>query len=240
MANNYIQPGENIDLTAPTGGVTTGVGTLVGRLFAVALATASAAAAFVGRRIGIWKLAKTSAQAWAVGDKIYWDDANKVASATLTAGFRFIGIATSAAANPSSTGYVLLVPGFAAWMVGQGEAGPAAASKNTAGPVTLTAAEIVGGIVVADPNGAGRTYTLPTAALLVAALQAPAVGDIIRCLIVNGADAAETITLAAGSGGAFDANQTSASQVIGQNSSKYVHIRLTNVTAASEAYVVYA
>lgn len=240
MANNYIQPGENLDLTAPTGGVTTGVGTLVGRIFSVALATASAAAAFVGRRCGVWKLAKTSAQAWAVGDKVYWDDTNKVASTTLTAGFRFIGLATATAANPSSTGYVLLVPGFAAWLVGQGESAPAAASKATAGAVTLTAAEIVGGIVVADCAGAGRTYTLPTAALLVAAIPGVAVGDIIRCLIINGSDAAETITLAEGTGGGWDTNQTSSSRVIPQNSSKLVAIRITNVTASSEAYVVYA
>lgn len=240
MASNYSQPGEKLDLTAPTGGVTTGVGTLVGRLFTVALATAAAAATFVGQRVGVWKLAKTSAQAWAAGDKIYWDDTNKVASATLTAGFRFIGIAIAAAANPSSTGYVLLVTGFAGWMVGQGESVPAPASKSTAGAVTLTAAEVIGGIVVADPNGAGRTYTLPTAALLVAALQAPQVGDIIRCKVINGADAAETITLQEGTGGTWDANQTSASRVIAQLNSKDVLIRLTNVTASSEAYVVYA
>lgn len=240
MAGNYIEPGENLDLTAPTGGVTTGVGALIGRLFVVALTTASAAAAFVGRRVGLWKLAKTSAQTWSVGDRIYWDNTNKVADNTLTAGARFIGYATTAAANPSSTGYVLLVPGFASWMVGQGEAVPAAASKNTAGGVTLTAAEIIGGIVVADPNGAGRTYTLPTAALLVAALQAPAIGDLLRCKLVNGADAAEAITIQEGTGGTWDANQTASSRVIGQNTSKDVLIRLTNVTASSEAYVVYA
>lgn len=241
MASNFIQPGKQLDLTAPTGGVTTGVGTLVGRIFAVALKTAAATVAFVGGLSGVWSLAKTSAQAWAVGDKIYWDNTNKRADNVPTAGFRFIGICTVAAANPSSTGKVLiLVPGFAGIMAGQGEAGPAATSKNTAGAVTLTAAEVLGGIVVADPNGAGRTYTLPTAALLVAAIPGAAVGDIIRCLIVNGADAAEVLTIAAGAGGAFDANQTATSQVIGQNTSKLVHIRLTNVTAAAEAYVVYA
>ncbi|HLQ94205.1 MAG TPA: hypothetical protein VK148_29645 [Xanthobacteraceae bacterium] len=37
----------------------------------------------------------------------------------------------------------------------------------------------------------------------------------------------------------FDANQTAASQVVGPNSSKLIHIRLTNVAASSEAYVVY-
>lgn len=237
MASNYVQPGQNIDLTAPTGGVTSGVGVLIGRLFTVALQTVAAAAAFVGTRVGVWSLAKTSAQAWSVGDKIYWDNANKRADNVPTAGFRRIGVCVVAAANPSSTGKVLLMPGVDYI---QGDALPAAASNNTAGAVTLTAAEVLGGVVVADPNGAGRTYTLPTAALLVAAIPGVAVGDIIRCLIVNGADAAETITLSAGAGGAFDANQTAASQVIPQNSSKLVHIRITNVTAASEAYVVYA
>jgi hypothetical protein len=58
-------------------------------------------------------------------------------------------------------------------------------------------------------------------------------------LIVNGADAAETITIGAGTGGAFDANQTAASRLIGQNASKLVRIRFTNVTVSSEAYVVY-
>lgn len=118
-------------------------------------------------------------------------------------------------------------------------------SIATAGNVTYTAAQILSGVIVRDPAGAARTDTLPTAALLVAAmLQAASpgavVGDRIRCLIVNGADAAETITLAAGTGGAFDANQTAASRVIPQNATKEIHIRLTNVTAASEAYVVYA
>ena len=234
----YVNSGRHLDLTAPSGGTTSGVGVLIGRLFAVALSTVSAAAAFVGATFGQWTLAKTSAQAWAVGDKIYWDNTNKRADNLPTAGFRWIGVAAAAATNPSSTGSVLLIPSFIGWL--QGDALPAAASKNTAGGVTLTAAELIGGIVVADCAGAGRTYTLPTAALLVAAIPGAQVGDIVRCLIVNGSDAAETITLAAGSGGAFDANQTAASQVIPQNSSKYVHIRLTNVTTSSEAYVVYA
>lgn len=237
MAKNYVQPGKTLTLTAPTGGVTTGVGVLIGTTFGIALQTAAAAASFDAAIEGVWDLAKTSAQAWAVGDKIYWDNTNKRADNVATAGFRFIGVAVAVAANPSSTGRVRL-EGRAA--IFEDDALAAAASHNDAGGVTLTAAEVLGGIVVADPNGAGRTYTLPTAALLVAAIPGAAVGDIVRCLIVNGADAAEAITLAAGAGGGFDANQTAASRVIGQNTSKLVHIRLTNVTAAAEAYVVYA
>lgn len=113
-------------------------------------------------------------------------------------------------------------------------------SINTAGAATLTAAQLLGGIIVRDPNGAGRTDTLDTAANIVAAIPNAAVGDIFDCLIINGADAAETITLAAGAGGGFDANQTAAARVIPQNASKMIRIRLTNVTASSEAYVIYA
>lgn len=115
----------------------------------------------------------------------------------------------------------------------------AAASYATAGAQTYTAADILGGIIVRDCAGAGRSDVLPTAALLVAAMTYPAVGDVVKCLIVNGSDAAETITIGAGTGGGFDTNQTSASRVIPQNTSKTIYIRLTNVTASSEAYVAY-
>lgn len=114
-----------------------------------------------------------------------------------------------------------------------------ATSDATAGARTYTAAEVLGGIIVRDCAGAGRSDVLPTAALLVAAMDRPRIGDTIRCYIVNGSDAAETLTIGAGTGGAFDTNQTAASRVIPQNSSKDVYIRLTGVVAGSEAYVVY-
>lgn len=112
-------------------------------------------------------------------------------------------------------------------------------SDATAGARTYTAAEILGGCIVRDCAGGSRTDVLPTAALLVAAIPNATVGDIIKCKIINGSDAAETITLDAGAGGGYDVNQTAASRVIPQNASKVLHIRLTNVTAASEAYVAY-
>jgi hypothetical protein len=199
--------------------------------------TASAGAPFQGAPRGVWSLDKVSTEVWAEGDKIYWDNANARCSNVPTAGFRMIGYAVAAAANPSSTGKVRLQ---AAAAVVAASSAPAPASYNTAGNITYTAADIIGGIVVRDPNGASRTDTLPTAAQLVAALPGVRVGDIVDCLLVNGADAAENITLQAGAGGAFDANQTAASRVIGQNSQKSVLVRFTNVTAASEAYVVYA
>lgn len=113
------------------------------------------------------------------------------------------------------------------------------ASYATVGPQTYTAADVLSGIIVRDCAGAGRSDVLPTAALLVAAMTGPQVGDVIRCSVVNGSDAAETLTIGAGSGGGFDANQTAASRVIAQNGSKVLTIRLTGVTSGAEAYVAY-
>jgi len=236
MAVNYLQKGDNLTLVAPTGGVTKGVGVLIGDLFVVAHNTALVTETFTGATEGVWRLAKTSTDVWVVGDKIYWDNANSRCTNAPTGATRFIGKAVAAAANPTSTGDVCLMPGFATTSAG---AGGAPVSDATAGARTWTAAEILVGTIVRDCNGASRSDVLPTAALLVAALPGCRVGDLINCLMINGSDAAETITVGAGTGGGFDTNQTSASRVIGQNNSKMMRIRLTNVTASSEAYVVY-
>jgi hypothetical protein len=113
-------------------------------------------------------------------------------------------------------------------------------SNTTAGNVTYTADDLLSGLIVRDPNGLARTDTLPTAALLIAALQPDVeVGDIFRAAIVNGADAAEAITLGAGTGGTFPAAQTAASRVIPQNAGRELIIQITGVTAGAEAYTAY-
>jgi hypothetical protein len=66
------------------------------------------------------------------------------------------------------------------------------------------------------------------------------VGDTIYCLITNGANVSGAITLAAGAGGGFDANQGGGSRVIAFASSKTVQLRMTNATPGSEAYVIYS
>lgn len=237
MAGNYVRPGRSVAAIAPTGGVTSGNPYFIGGLFGVALATAAAAAAFELAVEGVFILAKTTSQAWVAGDRLYWDGGNAKATNVASAGFRLIGVAGAAAASADTTGSVRLNGVNVNVDIGSG---PAAASKNTAGAVTLTAAEVLGGAIVADPNGAGRTYTFPTAALLVAAIPGAKVGDVVSCLITNGADAAETITLQEGTGGTWDSNQTASSRVIPQNAQKTVRLRLTNVTASSEAYTLQA
>jgi len=116
---------------------------------------------------------------------------------------------------------------------------------NTAGAVTYTAENLLRGIFTRDPNGASRADVFPTAALFVAAVASKygiaKVGEIIELLHVNGADAAETITMTLGAGmTAGPSLGTQVSAAIGQNASRVWKFRLTNVTAASEAVVVYA
>lgn len=103
---NFIQAGENITVTAPYD-VSAGGGALITALFGVANTDALSGAEVTLSRRGVFDLAKTSAQAWAVGAKIYWDDTNKVCTTTAS-GNTLVGVAVEAAANPSSTGKVLL------------------------------------------------------------------------------------------------------------------------------------
>ena len=104
---------------------------------------------------------------------------------------------------------------------------------------TLLAEQLLTGIIISAPS-AGNTATLDTAANIVAGVNkvtaGAVVGDMITVLIINGSGA-NTITMAAGSGGTFDTNQ--ANRVIAVNTSRYVWVRLTNVTSGSEAYVIY-
>lgn len=235
---SYVQPGHILTLVAPYN-VASGAGALIGSIFGIAATTVLAAASGEFQTEGVFELAKLNTQVWVQGDPIYWDNTNKRCDNTSVVGPR-IGVATAAAANPTTTGFVRL-DGTQVDRSPQveEEGSPAPSSVATAGAGTVTVAHLLSGIYVRDCAGAGRTDTLPTAAEIVAAIPGAKVGDIISVLIVNGSDAAEAITIAAGTGGGFDANQTAASRVVEQNSSKTMKIRLTNVTPTTEAYVVY-
>lgn len=111
----------------------------------------------------------------------------------------------------------------------------------TATAVTLTANQTLAGIILQDPAGGAVTTTLPTAALLLAEIEARIGGDApigltFDLLIRNTADAAETITVAAGTGGTVTGGGT---MTIAQNNSKVFKIRVTGV-GGSAAYIVYS
>jgi len=104
------------------------------------------------------------------------------------------------------------------------------AVTNTA---TITAAQLITGILDGTPTDAA-TYTLPTAALLVAGIANCKVGSSFFFAVNNKAGGAYTITVAAGSGGTADGTLTVAQNVI-----RLFLVIITNVTSSSEAYSVY-
>lgn len=104
------------------------------------------------------------------------------------------------------------------------------AETNT---VTLTIAELQTGIIDGTPTAAA-TYTLPTAADLVAGIANCKVGTQIRFLVNNKAAGADTITVAGGAGSTDDGTLTVAQNVI-----REFVITVTNITGSSEAYLLY-
>ena len=110
MASNYLQPGETLTLTAPTGGTTKGVGFIDGSIFAIALDSIAQTLPVQGTRLGVWSHAKAPSQAWTEGQAIYWDDTNKRFSNVATVGFFRVGVAVEAVAGGAgdTTGKVCL------------------------------------------------------------------------------------------------------------------------------------
>lgn len=94
---NYVQPGNFITLTAPYA-VASGDGLLVGAIFGVASSTAALGEAVETAVEGVYDLKKVASQAWAAGDKIYWDNTAKNTTKTLTSN-TLIGVATEAVAG---------------------------------------------------------------------------------------------------------------------------------------------
>lgn len=107
---NHYQNGCVLTLTAPYT-VVSGGGALVGSIFGVATTDVTSAATGEFQVEGVFLLNKTSALAISVGDLLYWDDTNKVVNKT-SSSQKLLGVATSAAANPSSTVYVRLNGAF--------------------------------------------------------------------------------------------------------------------------------
>lgn len=107
---NYVKEGNVLSVIAPSGGVTSGVGVLIGtHLFGVSTVTAAQNAEAEIIVEGVVNIAKTSALAIAVGDAVYWDNTNKVVNKTGTAQ-KLVGFAVRAAVNPSANVWVRLTP----------------------------------------------------------------------------------------------------------------------------------
>ena len=106
MAKNFLQSGDVLDVPAPYD-VISGGGLKIGGLFGVAQTNAKSGDPVTIIPQGVWRLPKTSGQAWTIGAPIYWDDTAKVTTSTASTNLP-IGHAFEIAANPSAYGVVRL------------------------------------------------------------------------------------------------------------------------------------
>ena len=109
------------------------------------------------------------------------------------------------------------------------------ATYSTAGAVTLTTDQVLGGLLLRDGNGGARTDTLPNASDLVEAIQGCMVGTSFQFHVRNTSGTAIAITIAVGTGGTASGTMT-----VAQSNAKTFMVVFTNVTVGSEAYTVYS
>ena len=97
---NYVQPGRTLTIASPYA-VTSGDGLLVGAIFGVATANAASGEAVEAGLVGVFDLKKTASQAWAVGDRVYWDNTAKETTKTVGSN-TLIGVAVEPVSNAAT------------------------------------------------------------------------------------------------------------------------------------------
>lgn len=107
---NYVQKGEMLDFTAGAD-LSSGDPVVLGGLMGIVAATVASGAAGVARVQGVVEVSKVSAQAWAYGDRIYWDVSLAKFTNVKDTDTKFAGIAVEVAADPTDTGKILLNTG---------------------------------------------------------------------------------------------------------------------------------
>ena len=108
-----------------------------------------------------------------------------------------------------------------------------AAPQTATSTATLTAAQVVNGMLVANPSTSAATYTLPTAALIDAAVPNATVGSTFDLAIVNIGTSSGTVTLSVTSTNITDGGN--ALTAVAVTSSAIFRFRKT----AEGAYTVY-
>lgn len=100
---NYVQPGDSITLTAAAA-ASSGDGVLVNSLFGIASGDAVIGESLVLTTKGVFTMPKVSTDVMAVGTVLYWDDsASLVTTDDNTGANPRVGLAVTAAVNPSGT-----------------------------------------------------------------------------------------------------------------------------------------
>lgn len=103
---NYIQDGDSLTLTAPSGGVVSGGLYIIKALAVVAAGDAKEGESFVGKRMGVFELPKSNS-APNQGAAAYWSAANSNTTTVATDNTK-IGVFAAPAIAGEATAQVLL------------------------------------------------------------------------------------------------------------------------------------
>jgi len=104
-----LSSGERVNVTTPSGGLTSGLGALIGAMFGIAMNTTLQGETNVLVRVGEFNQPKATGEAWTQGQLLYWDNTNKRATTTASGNTKF-AVASAAQIAGATTGDVILVP----------------------------------------------------------------------------------------------------------------------------------
>jgi len=172
------------------------------------------------------------------GQDVYWDATNKKFTTT-SAGNTHFGTCVGGTAGDLASGSPSADGDYCDVLHEPNSLGsntiPGTFAENTQSTTaSLSVAQVLAGFVNSAPAGA-VTLTLPTAALLVAAIPGCQVGDKLDLSIENTSGGANAITLAAGTGGTLRGGTS-----VAQNKAALIRIVITNVTSTTEAYTAHS
>lgn len=103
--NNFRHEGDMIDVVTPSGGYTSGNFYIQGLIAGVAVNTSLEAEYNVLKTSGVFELPKTTSQAWAIGQQLYWDPATSKFT-TVPGELTSYGAAAATAESADTTGEV--------------------------------------------------------------------------------------------------------------------------------------
>lgn len=109
---NFVSSGRTIDLTAPTGGVTSGLGYKIGAIVCLAGNTVAEGLPFPAYVEGVYDVLAeggVSGQAWTEGLAIYWDNTAKQFTVTSTSN-TLAGYAVAGKLTADVLGRLKLIP----------------------------------------------------------------------------------------------------------------------------------
>ena len=104
-----LSSGERVNVTTPAGGLTSGLGALIGAMFGIPMNTTVQGDPNVLVRVGEYNQPKATGEAWTQGQVLYWDNTNKRLTTTASANTK-VGLASSAQLAAATNGDIILVP----------------------------------------------------------------------------------------------------------------------------------